>query len=94
MEKILSHAINYDKSYWQNDGEGLRIHMSSPPNNPKKNKEKLAEIVFEKFNANGFFVTNSSILALNSNGRNTGFVLDCGHDVTNLVLSYEGFVTE
>ena len=94
MEKLLSHAINFDKSYWQNAENGLQVLLTAPPSNPKRNKEKMAEIVFEKLDASGFYVTNSSILALYASGRTTGFVLDSGEGVTNLVPCYEGFTLE
>ena len=50
----------------------------------------MAEIVFEKLGAQGIYIINSSALALYCFGRTTGFIVDSGEDVTNLVPIYEG----
>ena len=51
----------------------------------------MAEIIFEKFGAKGFYVANKSILALYCYGRTTGLVVDSGEGVTSLVPIHEGF---
>ncbi|EPR63540.1 actin-related protein ARP1 [Toxoplasma gondii TgCatPRC2] len=59
--------------------------------NPRKQREKAAEIFFETFNSPAMFVSAQPILALYSSGRTTGVVLDSGDGVTHAVPVYEGF---
>lgn len=52
--------------------------MSDSPENPKKNREKITEIVFETLNVPEFFLANSAVLALYASGRTSGLLLDSG----------------
>jgi actin len=61
------------------------------PLNPKKNREKMTEIMFETFNVPSLFISISSVLALYASGRTTGIIVDCGAGVTNSVPIYEGY---
>ena len=61
------------------------------PLNPKKNREKMTEIMFDTFNVPSLFISISSVLALYSSGRTTGIVVDSGEGVTNSVPIYEGY---
>ena len=42
---------------------------------PKTHREKLTEIMFEKFNVPALFLANQSLLALFATGRTTGIVV-------------------
>jgi len=59
--------------------------------NPRKNREKAAEIFFETFGIPALFVSAQAVLALYASGRTTGVVLDSGDGVTHCVPVYEGF---
>lgn len=59
--------------------------------NPRKNREKAAEIFFETFGCPALFVSAQAILSLYASGRTTGVVLDSGDGVTHAVPVYEGF---
>ncbi|KAL9658748.1 hypothetical protein ABK040_005903 [Willaertia magna] len=60
--------------------------------NPKSNREKMVEILFELFQSPYINITPQSILSLIAYGRTTGLVLDCGDTVTTAVPIYEGFL--
>jgi len=59
--------------------------------NPKKNREKAAEIFFETFNVPCLFISIQAVLSLYASGRTTGVVLDSGDGVTHAVPIFEGF---
>jgi actin len=65
--------------------------LTEAPFNPKKNREKMQEIMFEKFDVPGLYVAIQAVLALYASGRTTGMVLDCGDGVSHTVPIYEGF---
>ncbi|KAI7734191.1 hypothetical protein M8C21_005584 [Ambrosia artemisiifolia] len=59
--------------------------------NPKANREKMTEIMFEAFNVPAMYVANPAILSLYANGRTTGIVLDSGEGVSQVVPVFEGY---
>jgi actin beta/gamma 1 len=67
------------------------ILLTEPPLNPRKNREKMAEIMFETFNVPAMYVSMQAVLSLYASGRTTGLVVDSGDGVTHIVPIYEGF---
>ena len=59
------------------------------PMNPKDNRERMTQIMFETFSVRRFFVVCDAVLALYASGRTTGVVVDCGDGVTHTVPIYE-----
>lgn len=60
----------------------------SAPLNPKQNREKMTEIMFEQFDVPALFLAVQSVLSLYSSGKTTGLVLDSGDGVTHTVPIY------
>merc|ERR1712023_35508 len=59
--------------------------------NPKENRERMTQIMFETFNARRFYVAIQAVLSLYASGRTTGVVVDCGDGVSHTVPIYEGY---
>lgn len=87
MELIWRHIYSEMKV----NTEEHPVLLTEAPLNPRKNREKAAEIFFETFGAPALFVSAQAILALYASGRTTGVVLDAGDGVTHAVPVYEGF---
>ena len=65
--------------------------MTEAPLNPRRNREKAAEIFFETFSVPALYISMQAVLSLYSTGRTTGVVLDSGDGVTHSVPIFEGF---
>lgn len=83
----------WDHTYDLLDAESS-VHpvlLTEPPLNPHKNREKMIEIMFEKYRVPAAHISIQAVLALYASGRTTGIVLDCGDGVSHTVPVYEGF---
>ena len=64
--------------------------MTEAPLNPKANQEKMAQIMFEKFNTPVMHVAIQDVLSIYALRRDTGLVLHCGDGVSHFVPVFEG----
>lgn len=58
----------------------------------RSKREKLTELMFEKYNVPAYFLVKNAVLAAFANGRATGIVVDSGATHTSAVPVQDGFV--
>ncbi len=74
------------------DPSKYNVLLSEPPANPSSHREKMAEIMFEKFNVAGMYVGMQALLSLYAANKTTGVILDVGDGVTHVVPIFGGYV--
>ncbi|KAF7239366.1 Actin-related protein T2 [Varanus komodoensis] len=88
MEKIWKYI--YDK------GLGVKpferpLFMTESPLNPKEDRAKLTQLMFERFKVPAFYLSVPAILSLYASARYTGVVMDSGFGTSLAVPVYEGY---
>ncbi|KXS10095.1 Actin/actin-like protein [Gonapodya prolifera JEL478] len=73
------------------DPRDNKVLLTEPVLNPKRNRERMCEVMFEKYGFQGVNVAIQAVLTLYAQGLLTGVVVDSGDGVTHIVPVYDGY---
>ncbi|XP_069933189.1 actin-related protein T2 [Oryctolagus cuniculus] len=88
MERLWKHLFEWELGVKPSDRPVL---MTEPSLNPRENREKMAEVMFEGFGVPAFYLSDQAVLALYASACVTGLVVDSGDGVTCTVPIFEGY---
>ena len=67
------------------------VLLTEAPLNPKANREKMIEIMFETFGCPGTYVALPGVLSVYASGRSCAFILDVGDGVAHTFPLLQGY---
>ena len=82
------------KKLIQSESELHPVLFSECPWNKKDKREKITEIMFEKYNVPAFFLVKNAVLAAFANGKSTALVVDSGATHTSAIPVHDGYVLQ
>lgn len=88
MERVWHHAFYNELRV---DPGEHPILVTEAPLNPKVNRERMTQIMFDVFGVPSLYVAIQAVLSLYSAGRTTGVVLDSGDGVSHTVPIFDGY---
>eukprot|EP00177_Eucheuma_denticulatum_P004740 GFKZ01008615.1.p1 GENE.GFKZ01008615.1~~GFKZ01008615.1.p1 ORF type:complete len:412 (-),score=61.44 GFKZ01008615.1:1305-2540(-) len=91
FESLLSHTLRRELGV---DTRENALMYADPNHNGRKARERISEIVFEKFDVPAVYLARSAVLSAYANGRSTGIVLDVGHSGTSAVPVEDGTIVK
>mmetsp|Transcript_47385 Transcript_47385/g.106586 ORF Transcript_47385/g.106586 Transcript_47385/m.106586 type:complete len:305 (+) Transcript_47385:2-916(+) len=89
MEKIWHHTFYNELRVAPEEHPVL---LTEAPLNPKANRERMVQILFEDFDAPAVHVAVSSALSLYSTGSRSGVVVESGDSVSHMVPIFDDYV--
>merc|ERR1712142_42146 len=91
FENSLDHIY---KRYITSESKYHPVMMSEASWNTRAKREKLCEIMFEKYEIPAYFLCKNAVLSAFANGRATGLIFDTGAAVTSAVPVHDGYVLQ
>lgn len=90
-DKMVLFWDNLFKNKLKVDPKDVCVFMTEKMLTPKKNREKIAEILFEHFNVPSIYITNSATMTIYAAIKFRGILVDSGYDSTQIIPIRNGY---
>ena len=94
MEILWDYVLQKKLKINKSDFKNRKLLITEAPNNPTKNKEKMAQILFEKIGIGFFNIEPQAKMTLYCEGGESGVVLDSGDGVTHVIPIAKNFLLQ
>ena len=94
MEILWDYVLQKKLKINKSDFKNRKLLITEAPNNPTKNKEKMAQILFEKIGIGFFNIEPQAKMTLYCEGGESGVVLDSGDGVTHVITIAKNFLLQ
>ncbi|KAL1214300.1 Actin-related protein 4 [Cardamine amara subsp. amara] len=91
VDNIWEHAF---RSCLMIDPKEHPMLLAEPPLNSQQQREKAAELMFEKYKVPALFMAKNPVLTSFATGRATSLVVDCGGGSTTIAPVHDGYVLQ
>ncbi|KAE9611197.1 putative Actin family [Lupinus albus] len=91
VDSIWDHAFRECLSI---DPKEHPMLLAEPSSNTQQQRERAAELMFEKYKAPALFLAKNAVLTSFASGRATSLVVDCGGGSTTVVPVHDGYVLQ
>ncbi|MFZ3499289.1 hypothetical protein ACODT5_39790 [Streptomyces sp. 5.8] len=91
LERVLAHTFREELRVKPAEYSVLLAHA---PGASREEREKLLELLFDRFEVRAAQIVPTNVLALHDYGRATGLVVDIGDDLTSAAAIHEGQMQE
>ncbi|ESQ27779.1 hypothetical protein EUTSA_v10018569mg [Eutrema salsugineum] len=91
VDNVWEHAF---RSCLMIDPKEHPMLLAEPPLNTQQQREKAAELMFEKYKVPALFMAKNPVLTSFASGRATSLVVDCGGGSTTIAPVHEGYVLQ
>uniref|UniRef100_A0A8R1HY78 Actin n=1 Tax=Caenorhabditis japonica TaxID=281687 RepID=A0A8R1HY78_CAEJA len=88
FEKMVEHS--YENILYSNPAEHPALFTESAWND-RARREKLTELMFEKFQVPAYYLSKNAVLSCFAQGRTHGLMVDSGATQTSVVPVYDGY---
>ena len=89
MEIIWNHIFTSELRIAPEEHNVLITECSE---NERKNRKRIAQIMFETFNVPGLYIANPGVLSLFSVGKFNGIAIDLGDSLSKFIPAFDGFL--
>ena len=90
MEKVWHHALFNELHVSPKEHPVL---LTEPPLNPRPDRERMTQIMFESFDVPSLSICIQAVLSLYASGRKTGCAVDIGYSNCQILSVYEGYAS-
>ena len=92
MNLLWDYVLNIKLGIDKENFKDRKLLMTEAPNNPDRNKEVMAEILFEKLGIGYFNIEPQAKMTLYAEGEETGVILDSGDGVTHVIPIFQNYL--
>ncbi|KDQ64811.1 hypothetical protein JAAARDRAFT_684637, partial [Jaapia argillacea MUCL 33604] len=89
VPKLISHTL---VDVMRCDAAEHPILVTEPAWNTPANRERMAEIIFEEFQAPAFYIANTGVLNAFAAGKGSALIIDVGQSMASVTPVVDGFV--